>query len=83
MDNNNQVSRSINLLYHKCKKKAKKDRVYSPKGIIRELKTVEWPGFTALLKSSGLVILFTLLFGVYFFICELAASGLLNLIIKA
>ena len=25
MDNNNQVSRSINLLYHKCKKKAKKD----------------------------------------------------------
>ena len=64
-------------------KKAKKDRVYSPKGIIRELKTVEWPGFTALLKASGLVILFTLLFGVYFFICELAASGLLNLIIKA
>ena len=64
-------------------KKAKKDRVYSPKGIIRELITVEWPGFTALLKSSGLVILFTLLFGVYFFICELAASGLLNLIIKA
>ena len=64
-------------------KKAKKDRVYSPKGIIRELNTVEWPGFTALLKSSGLVILFTLLFGVYFFICELAASGLLNLIIKA
>ncbi|MGM9946437.1 preprotein translocase subunit SecE [Floccifex sp.] len=65
------------------KKKEKKDFVYSPKGVIKELKTVEWPSFSQLMKSSGLVILFTVLFGLYFFICEIAASGFLNLIIKA
>lgn len=62
-------------------KKEKKDRTYSPKGIIRELKQVQWPGFKGLLKSSGLVILFTLLFGLYFFICEILASGLIQVIV--
>lgn len=38
-------------------KKEKKERTYSPKGIWRELKQVEWPGFKGLMKSSGLVIL--------------------------
>ena len=63
--------------------KEKKDRVYSPKGVFGELKKVEWPSFKELMKSSGLVIIFTLLFGVYFFICELAASGLINMIVGA
>ena len=63
--------------------KEKKDRVYSPAGVIRELKTVKWPTFKELMSTSGMVILFTLLFGVYFFICELAASGLINFIVKA
>ena len=63
--------------------KEKKDRVYSPAGVIRELKTVKWPPFKELMSTSGMVILFTLLFGVYFFICELLASGLINFIVKA
>lgn len=63
--------------------KEKKDRVYSPAGVIRELKTVKWPTFKELMSTSGMVILFTLLFGVYFFICELVASGLINFIVKA
>lgn len=63
--------------------KEKKERTYSPAGIFRELRTVKWPSFKELMSSSGLVILFTLLFGLYFFICELAASGLINAIVKA
>lgn len=63
--------------------KEKKDRVYSPAGVIRELKTVKWPTFKELMSTSGMVILFTLLFGVYFFICELVTSGLINFIVKA
>lgn len=63
--------------------KEKKNRVYSPAGVIRELKTVKWPTFKELMSTSGMVILFTLLFGVYFFICELVASGLINFIVKA
>lgn len=63
--------------------KEKKDRVYSPAGVIRELKTVKWPTFKELMSTSGMVILFTLLFGVYFFICELLASGLISFIVKA
>ena len=63
--------------------KEKKDRVYSPAGVIRELKTVKWPTFKELMSTSGMVILFTLLFGVYFFICALLASGLINCIFKA
>ena len=63
--------------------KEKKDRVYSPAGVIRELKTVKWPTFKELMSTSGMVILFTLLFGVYFFICELLASDKIKNIVKA
>ena len=63
--------------------KEKKDFVYSPKGIMSELKMVEWPSFKELMKSSGLVIVFTFLFGVYFFVCELVATGLINTIVGA
>lgn len=65
----------------KKEKKAKKDRTYSISGIMSEMKQVEWPGFKGLMATSGLVIGFTLIFGLYFFICELAASGLVNAII--
>lgn len=63
--------------------KETKDSVYSPKGVMNELKAVEWPSFSTLMKNSGLVIGFTLLFGLYFFICEMAASGLINFIVGA
>lgn len=63
-------------------KKVKKERTYSPKLIFKELRTVKWPSFKELMSTSGLVILFTLLFGLYFFVCELACSGLVNFIVN-
>ncbi len=55
---------------------------YSPKAVWAELKKVRWPSFKGLMQSSGLVIVFTLLFGLYFFICEMAASGLVSWIVS-
>lgn len=55
---------------------------YSPRAIIDELKKVEWPSFKTLMGQSGLVICFTLIFGLYFFICELAASSLVSWIVS-
>ncbi|UNT95911.1 preprotein translocase subunit SecE [Allobaculum mucilyticum] len=59
-----------------------KDPTYSPKAIWSELKKVKWPTFKELMQSSGLVILFTFLFGLYFFICEVCASGLISWIVS-
>lgn len=59
-----------------------KDATYSPKAIWAELKKVKWPTFKELMQQSGLVIVFTVLFGIYFFICELAASGLVSWIVS-
>lgn len=68
------------------KNKEKKERkkrgwVYSPGNIFKELKKVQWPSFKELAKSSALVIVFTVLFGLYFFACELAATGLISRIV--
>ena len=46
--------------------KEKKERTYSPSKVFKELKTVKWPTFKELMSSSGLVIVFTVLFGLYF-----------------
>lgn len=71
----------------KKEKKAKKekkggDATFAPSAIWRELKKVQWPTFPQLMKSSALVIVFTLLFGAYFFVCELAASALVSWIVS-
>lgn len=55
---------------------------FSPKAIFAELKKVRWPSFKGLMSTSGLVLIFTFLFGVYFFLCELAASGLVSWIVS-
>lgn len=55
---------------------------FAPRAIVAELKKVRWPSFKDLMKSSGLVVVFTLLFGLYFFLCELAASGLVSWIVS-
>lgn len=65
------------------KRKEKKERTYSPKLVFKELKTVKWPTFKELMSSSGLVIVFTVLFGLYFFVCELVSSGLVKMIVGA
>lgn len=59
-----------------------KDPTFSPKAIITELKKVQWPSLKQLFSTSGLVVVFTLLFGLYFFICEMAASGLISWIVS-
>ncbi len=55
---------------------------YAPKAVMAELKQVRWPSFKTLMQKSGLVILFTLLFSLYFFICEICASGLVSWIVS-
>ena len=52
-------------------KKEKKGWAYSPANVMRELKKVKWPSVKQLSKDSLLVIVFTLLFGLYFFVCEI------------
>lgn len=65
----------------KEKKAKKKGMAYSPANVMRELKKVEWPGFKQLSKDSLLVIVFTVLFGLYFFACELVSTGLVSKIV--
>ncbi len=55
---------------------------YSPKAVIGELKKVQWPSFKELMSSSWLVIVFTVLFALYFFVCEFVASGLISWIVS-
>ena len=57
--------------------KEKKERTYSPSKVFKELKTVKWPTFKELMSSSGLV------FGLYFFVCEVLSSGLVKMIVGA
>ena len=61
--------------------KEKKERTYSPSKVFKELKTVKWPTFKELMSSSALVIVFTVLFGLYFFVCEILSSGLVKMIV--
>ena len=58
--------------------KEKKERTYSPSKVFKELKTVKWPTFKELMSSSG-----TVLFGLYFFVCEVLSSGLVKMIVGA
>ena len=50
--------------------KEKKERTYSPSKVFKELKTVKWPTFKVL-------------FGLYFFVCEILSSGLVKMIVGA
>ena len=52
--------------------KEKKERTYSPSKVFKEL-----------MSSSALVIVFTVLFGLYFFVCEILSSGLVKMIVGA
>ena len=62
-------------------KKENKGRAYSPANVMRELKKVKWPSVKQLSKDSLLVIVFTLLFGLYFFVCEILSTGLVSKIV--
>ena len=62
-------------------KNEKKGWAYSPANVMRELKKVKWPSVKQLSKDSLLVIVFTLLFGLYFFVCEILSTGLVSKIV--
>ncbi|MBP3853341.1 MAG: preprotein translocase subunit SecE [Erysipelotrichaceae bacterium] len=51
--------------------------------LFQELAKVRWPSFKELMSTSFLVIAFTVLFGLYFFLCELLATGLITRIVGA
>ncbi len=53
---------------------------FSISGIYKEIKRIRWPKPKDLLSSSITVIFFTFLFGVFFLLCELIASGFLTII---
>lgn len=58
------------------------DATFNPKAVWQELKKVQWPSFKELISSSWMVIVFTVLFGLYFYVCELAASALVSWIVS-
>lgn len=62
--------------------KKKSEKVFTPKGVFGELKNVKWPYFKELMANSGLVILFTVLFGAYFFACELLCGGFVQTLVN-
>ena len=70
----------------KKEKKAKKEfsmpilKWFSIKGIFKEIKRIRWPKPGALMKDSGIVIVFGGCFALYFVICTLIDAGILNLL---
>ena len=62
--------------------KKKSEKVFTPIGVFDELKNVKWPCFKELMANSGLVILFTVLFGAYFFACELLCGGFVQTLVN-
>ena len=53
---------------------------FSINGIITEAKRIRWPKMKDLAKDSTTVIVFTLLMGIFFFVCQIISSGFLSMI---
>lgn len=53
---------------------------FSFEGIKTEVKRIRWIKFSELLESTGKVLAFCILFGVFFVLCDLAISKLLLMI---
>ena len=53
---------------------------FSPSAILKEISKIRWPKKGDLLTSSVQVIIFTLFFGVFFFLCQLVIATLLKVI---
>lgn len=59
-----------------------KEATFASKAVWNELKQVQWPTMKELFGTSWMVIVFTVLFGLYFFICEIAASGFIHWVVS-
>ena len=53
---------------------------FSISGIRKEIKRIRWPKAKDLFSNSLTVIIFTVLFGIFFLLCELIASGFLTVV---
>lgn len=53
---------------------------FSISGIRKEIKRIRWPKAKDLFSNSLTVIIFTALFGIFFLLCELIASGFLTVV---
>ncbi len=71
----------------KNKKEKKNKEVKEKKGLVRktketisELKKVTWPSFGEVVKKTGIVVAFVLIFGVFIFGVNTLLGGLVNLL---
>ena len=62
------------------KKSARKDRVFSLKGIRTEIKRIRWPKPKEITESSGTVIVFTGAFAIFFALCTFISAELFTLL---
>ncbi len=53
---------------------------FSWNGIATEIKRIRWIKFSELMESTGKVLVFCILFGIFFVLCDLVISKLLLLI---
>ena len=53
---------------------------FSISGIRKEIKRIRWPKAKELFSNSLTVIVFTVLFGIFFFLCELVAGVFLSVV---
>lgn len=53
---------------------------FSINGIIKETKRVRWPRPKALFKDSAIVVVFVIILGIFFYVCQAISSGFLSLI---
>lgn len=53
---------------------------FSISGIIQELQRVRWPKLGELAKKSGIVLLFTASFALFFVLCEFVAVSFIKFI---
>lgn len=53
---------------------------FSIAGIRSEIRRIRWPKMKDLAGNSGKVLLFTVLFALFFFLCEVISSGFLKVV---
>jgi len=53
---------------------------FSLSGIIKEIKKIRWPEKSDLFTNSVQVIIFTVVFALFFFLCQVVISQLLRLL---
>lgn len=67
---------------NKKKEKGNGGIVKKTKETVSELKKVTWPTFAEVLKKTGIVVAFVLLFGLFLYGLNYLLGGLVNLLIK-